>query len=156
VPRAPSGEPVIVDVLPPDARAIHVRFAARISLEGVRIAKHEIAPGDTQYIELDWKTEPGAERGLGIFVHLAPSEGTEQRGDHVLLSSTLDLEDAPPGKLLRDIVPLSIGEEARNKTWTVWVGLWRARRDGSRVRVGDAVKAEIADDRVNVGRYEVR
>jgi hypothetical protein len=155
VPRAPTGEPVIADALPEGARAMHVRFGAGISLEGVRIAKPEIGPDDTQYIELDWKTEPGAERGLGIFMHLAPSEGIEQRGDHVLLSSTLDLEDAPPGKILRDVVPLSIGEEARNKKWTVWVGLWRARRDGSRVKVSEVVGGEVADDRVNVGRYEV-
>jgi hypothetical protein len=155
VARAPTGEPVVADALPEGARAIHVRFTAGISLEGVRIAKQEIGPDDTQYIELDWKTEPGAERGLGIFMHLAPSDGTEQRGDHVLLSSTLDLEDAPPGKILRDVVPLSIGEVAKGKKWTVWVGLWRARRDGSRVRVSEAVGAEVGDDRVNVGRYEV-
>jgi hypothetical protein len=156
VPRAPTGEAVIAEALPADAHKMHVRFDAGISLEGVRVAKPVLAPDDVQYVELDWKTEPSAERGLGIFVHLAPSDGTEQRGDHVLLSSTLDLEDAPPGKILRDIVPISIGEIARGKTWTVWVGLWRARRDGSRVKVSGAEGAQVTDDRVNAGTYEVK
>ena len=54
-------------------------------------------------------------------------------GDHVLLSGVIAPEDAPPDKILRDVIPLYLPEDARGKTWKVYVGLWHVRRGGSRV-----------------------
>jgi hypothetical protein len=74
----------------------------------------------------------------------------------VLLSSVLDLEDAPPDKTLRDVMPLWVPEDSRGKTWKVWVGLWRIRRGGERVDVTDSGQAIVDKDRVLAATFDVR
>ena len=44
----------------------------------------------------------------------------------------------------------------RDKTYEIWVGLWRIRRDATRVRVVDKGSGTVDDNRVLVGRVTVR
>ena len=74
----------------------------------------------------------------------------------VLLSSVLDLEDAPPGKTLRDVMPLWVPEDAHGKTWKVWVGLWQIQYGGERVHLADPGQATADGDRVLAATFVVR
>lgn len=154
-PMAEDGRPVVVAGLPPGTTALGARFASGVVLEGVHVTSLRPAAGTDLTLELDWKRDAAIEKGLGIFMHLEASEGKGMNGDHVLLSSVLDLEDAPPGKTLRDVMPLWVPEDSRGKTWKVYVGLWQIRRGGERVPIVDAGRASISGDRVLVATIEV-
>jgi hypothetical protein len=155
-PVAQDGGPVIVDALPPGAQPLGSRFAAGVVLEGAKISNPSPAAGTDLVLELDWRRDPIIEKGLGVFMHIEPSDGKGMNGDHVLLSSVLDLEDAPPGKVLRDVMPLWVPEDSKGKTWKVWVGLWEVRRGGGRVRLAQPEHATFDGDRVLVAKFQVR
>jgi hypothetical protein len=155
-PVAQDGGPVIVDALPPGAQPLGSRFAAGVVLEGAKISNPNPAAGSDLVLELDWRRDPIIEKGLGVFMHIEPSDGKGMNGDHVLLSSVLDLEDAPPGKVLRDVMPLWVPEDSKGKTWKVWVGLWEVRRGGGRVRLAQPEHATFDGDRVLVAKFQVR
>jgi len=53
-------------------------------------------------------------------------------------------------------MPLWVPEDSRGKKWKVWVGLWRVRRGGERVKVTGPGQASIDQDRVLAASYEVR
>ena len=89
-------------------------------------------------------------------MHVELPDGSGMNGDHVLLSSVLDLEDAPPGKTLRDVLPLWVPEDASGKKYKVYVGLWRVRRGGDRLTLVDPGKGESDKDRVMVASFEVQ
>ncbi len=151
-----DGHPLVVDALPPGTQAMGVRFASGVVLEGARLSNAHPGPATDLVLELDWRRDAVIDKGLGIFMHLEASEGKGMNGDHVLLSSVLDLEDAPPGKVLRDVMPLWVPEDSKGKTWKVWVGLWRVRRGGERVHLDERGKATVDGDRVLVATFDVR
>jgi hypothetical protein len=153
--RALDGSPVVVEQPPDGTRGVHVDFEAGVSLEAVALSDTNPIAGREILVEFDWKRAPDVERGLGVFVHIVPEgEGYAKNGDHVLLSGVVELDDAPPGKTLRDVLPITFPD--RDKTYKIWVGLWRIRRDASRVRVVDKGSATIDENRVLVGRVTVR
>ena len=127
---------------------IDAKFEDGVVLEAATLSNLDPAAGSDVTLELDWRRSPKVDPGLGIFVHIEPSSGTAQNGDHILLSGVLAPEDAPPDKTLRDVIPLFIPEDGRGKTWKVWVGLWHVRRGGSRVHVIDGGHTLVDGDRV--------
>ena len=139
---------MIADGLDEAAVRIDARFADGITLEAATLSILDPRAGSDVMLELDWRREGPSDPGVGVFVHIEPSSGTPLNGDHVLLSEVLDLEDAPPGKTLRDVLLLGIPEDGRGKTWKVWVGLWHVRRGGSRVPLADGGHAQVDNDRV--------
>lgn len=153
---AMDGRPVIVDDLDEGTVRMDARFEAGVVLEAVTLSDTSPRPGTDLQLELDWRRDAQIEKGLGVFVHITPSSGDGMNGDHVLLSGVLDLEDAPPGKTLRDVLPLWVPDDARGKTWKVWVGLWRVRQGGERVPVTDHGQAEVDANRVLAASYVVR
>jgi hypothetical protein len=126
---------------------IDSRFEDGVTLEAASLIGDPRSGADVM-LELDWRREQQSDPGVGVFVHIEPSSGTALNGDHVLLSGVLDLEQSPPGKTLRDVIPLAIPDDARGKTFKVWVGLWRVRRGGSRVPLTQNGHAEVDQDRV--------
>jgi hypothetical protein len=148
--QTPDGRPVVADSIDEAAVRIDARFADGVTLEAAALSNPDPKAGSDVALELDWRREARSDPGVGVFVHIEPPSGTPLNGDHVLLSGVLDLEDAPPGKTLRDVIPLGIPEDGRGKTWKVWVGLWHVRRGGSRVPLADGGHdhAEVDQDRV--------
>jgi hypothetical protein len=144
----PDGRPVIADGLDEAAVRIDAKFADGVVLEAATLSDPDPAAGSDVTIELDWRRSAQDDPGLGIFVHIEPSSGPSQNGDHVLLSGVLAPEDAPSDKTLRDVIPLRVPDDARGKTWKVWVGLWHVRRGGSRVAVLDGGHTPVDGDRV--------
>jgi hypothetical protein len=155
-PTALDGRPVIADAPTPGMQPLEAHFDSGVILEGARLSNPHPSAGTDLVLELDWRRRPDIEKGLGIFMHIEPSSGSGMNGDHVLLSSVLDLEDAPPDKTLRDVMPLWVPEDSRGKTWKVWVGLWRIRRGGERVDVTDSGQAIVDKDRVLAATFDVR
>lgn len=151
-----DGRPVIADDLDEGTVRMDARFEAGVVLEAATLSDTSPRPGTDLQLELDWRRDAQIEKGLGVFVHISPSSGDTMNGDHVLLSGVLDLEDAPPGKTLRDVLPLWVPDDARGKTWKVWVGLWRVRHGGERVPVSDRGHAEVDANRVLAASYVVR
>jgi hypothetical protein len=155
-PSTVDGRPVVVDDLDEGTPRLDARFEAGVVLEGVTLSDTAPRPGTDLKLELDWRRDAHIEKGLGVFVHISPSSGDSMNGDHVLLSGVLDLEDAPPGKTLRDVLPLWVPDDARGKTWKVWVGLWRVRNGGERVPVTERGQAVVDANRVLAASYVVR
>jgi hypothetical protein len=155
-PVAHDGRPVVVDAVPPGTPVLGARFASGVVLEGARISSAHPVPASDLVLELDWRRDAVIDKGLGIFMHIEASEGKGMNGDHVLLSSVLDLEDAPSGKVLRDVMPLWVPEDAKGKTFKVWVGLWRVRRGGERVHLDDRGQATADGDRVLAATFDLR
>jgi len=147
-PLTPDGRPVVAEGLDEAAVRIDAKFDDGVVLEAATLSNLEPRVDSDVTLELDWRRSPKVDPGLGIFVHIESSGGTAQNGDHILLSGVLAPEDAPPDKTLRDVIPLFIPEDARGKTWKVWVGLWHVRRGGSRVRVVDGGHTTVDGDRV--------
>jgi hypothetical protein len=154
-PRDFTGESVLVDGLPDGAIRLDAKLDVGVTLEAATLSGPNPAPGQELMLELDWKREDKIPRGLGVFVHIELSKGDGMNGDHVLLSSVLALDDAPPGKTLRDVMPLFIPEDAAGKTVKVWVGMWRVRGDGTRAAVTDAGNAIVDDGRILAASFEV-
>lgn len=155
-PTAMDGRPVIVDEVDEGTVRMDARFEAGVVLEAATLSDTSPRPGSDLMLELDWRRDAQIEKGLGVFIHITPSSGDGMNGDHVLLSGVLDLEDAPPGKTLRDVLPLWVPDDARGKTWKVWVGLWRVRHGGERVPLTDHGHAEVDANRVLAASYVVR
>jgi len=91
--------------------------------------------GEDILVEVDWRRPAKLESGLGFLLHLEPSKGAPLIGDHVLLSSVLDLDTAPAGRTLRDIVPFHVPDDSKGRHWKIWVGVWRMRGTGERLRI---------------------
>jgi hypothetical protein len=106
-------------------------------------------------VELDWQVTKKLPPGLGIFV-LFEKPKDHFQADHVLLSNLIPLEDAPRGKTIRDVADVIVLPQAKAEgTWKVWAGLWRARRDGGRLRVLNAPKGLVTDNRVLIATFTV-
>jgi hypothetical protein len=153
--KTSTGEDVIAEAPPPGAQPVGAEFAAGVSLEAFHMSSTSPRAESTLTMELDWKVTADVDKRLGIFVHLIPSSGEDVRADHVMFSDVLEIEKAPPGKTLRDVVQLTVPHDAGGKTWTVYAGIWRVRGNGKRVPVTTPGTATASDDRVELGKFYV-
>ncbi|MBP9114554.1 MAG: hypothetical protein KBF88_17185, partial [Polyangiaceae bacterium] len=156
-----SGEPIVLDALPEGAKKLEATFHSGIEIVGYKLAI-EKAPeserartGDRVRLEIFWRVGPNVEKKLGIFVHIVPSEGEDLRADHPTVSDVLAFEKAPQGKILRDVMEISMPPEGRTKSWTAYVGLWRVQRGGSRVRIEKTDGATVDANRVQITGFRL-
>jgi hypothetical protein len=154
--QTPDGRPIVAHDIDEGAIRIDARFEDGVTLEAATLSRAEPRAGVDMTLELDWRRGAKLEPGLGVFVHIEPSSGSTLGGDHVLLSGVLDFQDAPAGATLRDVLPLYIPDDGHGKTWKIWVGLWRVRREGSRVAVVDGGHAMLDHDRVLAASFVAR
>ncbi len=91
-----------------------------------------------------------------MFVHVLSESGAFFSLDHTRLSGALELASAPRNKVIRDIVVHKIPAGMKKERWTVWVGVWNAFGDRSRLPVQSASSEEVKDARVKVGSFVVR
>lgn len=152
---APTGEPIVADTLGEGVIRIDAHFEGGMTLAAAAVDNPEPHPGDTIVLELDWIREPKVDPGLGVFVHIDPSSGDPLNGDHVELSQTLLIDAAPAGKILRDLLPITLPTDSAKKEWTITVGLWRIQRGGKRVPITEPGNATVEDDQITVARFEV-
>jgi hypothetical protein len=155
-PVTDAGENVIVDHPVPEARSVDAHLEGGLTLEAVILSDPNPHAGEDLTLELDWRRDAQIEPGLGFLLHMEPSKGDAVTGDHVLLSSVLDLDDAPPGRTLRDVLPLHVPDDSQGKHWKVWVGAWRMRGTGERMRVKGKGTARVDADRLLAVEFDVR
>jgi hypothetical protein len=153
----PGGEPMVADAPPAGARHLGVHFEQGIVLEAARLVLPSPRNDQTLLVELDWKLDKPAPGALGIFVHIDAPDGEDSVNvDHVALSGAATLESLPVGPILRDETPPIVFPERKSpapRTFKIYVGLWRARRDGSRLTILDTGSAESEDNRVFLGSF---
>jgi hypothetical protein len=154
-PESASGEPIVADALEQGTIRLGARLEGGVTLEAATLRESSLRAGETVVLELDWRRERAITPGLGVFVHVEPSAGDTIGGDHVLLSQTLLLDDAPPDKVLRDLLPITLPSDAAGKHWKIWVGLWGVRRDGKRMRVQDEGSAIVEGDAILAASFDV-
>jgi hypothetical protein len=155
VPKALDGQAVVVDSLPEATIRVDAKLAEGLTFEGASLSNPRPSPNEAILLELDWRRSQASARGLGVFVHIEASKGDPLNGDHVLISSILDFDDAPADKTLRDVVPVSIPDDAAGKTFKVWVGIWHMRGNGRRVPVVDPGPATIKDQAILAATFVV-
>ena len=153
---APTGEEIVSDDPSPGTTRLDAQLEGGITLVAAKIDATKANAGDTVHLELDWRREPSIGPGRGVFVHIEPDEGKRFDGDHVQLSQVLTFDAAPPGKILRDVLPITFPDDVHGKKWKIWVGLWRIQRGGTRVRVANPGSATVEDDRVLIGSIDVQ
>jgi hypothetical protein len=144
----PDGQPIAADEPPPGAQKLDAKFQDGVTLEAARTLPRSTPDGPVLDFELDWRLEGPAPPGLGIFVHFEPDKGDTVNVDHVALATVAPFEMLPSNKTLRDVLP-DIAIES-GKTYKIFVGVWRARRNGERLKVVDKGSATIDDNRVLV------
>jgi hypothetical protein len=144
----PDGEPIAQTAPPPGALKVGAKLEEGITLEAARSLVRATPDGPVLDFELDWRLDHTAPPGLGIFVHFEPDKGDTVNVDHVGLATVAPFEAFPPNMTLRDELP-DIAIEA-GKTYRIYVGVWRARRGGERLKVVDAGGATIDADRILV------
>jgi hypothetical protein len=152
----PAGQEIVVEDLAYGTMRFDTVLGGGISLVGAALDNPMPEAGGTVHLELDWRRDAVIDEGLGIFVHVEPNKGDTLNGDHFDLSQALSFEKAPPGKVLRDIVPITLPADSSKKTWKIWVGLWRLQRGGARVPVLKPGSAIVEHDRILAGQMEVR
>ena len=150
-----TGENIVVDAPPADARPIDAHFAGGVTLEAFKMTPAVPTPESVMTFEFDWKVSPDVESKMGFFVHVVPESGDDLRADHVMISDVLEIEKAPPGKTLRDVIQMTVPYNASGKVWTVHAGLWRVRGNGKRVEVLQSGAATVRDNRLTLGTFTV-
>ncbi len=149
----PSGEPLVQADPPIGSQRVDSQFESGISLEATRINLRSTADGPMLDFELDWKLANPAPPGLGIFVHFEPDKGDPVNIDHVALATLAPFEALPANMTLRDVLP-GIAIES-GKTYKIYVGVWRARKNGSRLKVVAGGKLTVDQDRLLVATIKV-
>ena len=156
VPKAMDGAPIVVDGLPEATIRVDAKLAGGLTFEGASLNNPSPAPNETILLELDWRRSAERARGLGVFLHVDPPKGDALNGDHVLLSSSLDFDDAPPDKTLRDVLPITVPNDTAGQTFEIWVGLWRMRGNGQRIAVVDPGPATVKNNAILAASFVVR
>lgn len=151
----PTGDALVASDVPASSTKMRARLARGVELDGAQVRLSGGSSEPSLTIELDWKATERVERGLGVFIHVEVDGQDGVNVDHVRISGVAPLEDLPVDAVLRDVVP-PIAIPAPKKPPTalrVYVGLWRARGDGSRVGVVDGGGAKVDDDRILVASF---
>ncbi len=154
----PAGEAMVADAPPQGALPVGASWENGITLEAaeVRVEPSDGAQSVLATLELDWRIEKKLPSGLGVFVHFETTPKEHFGADHVLLSGIMQLDDAPLHMTIRDVSdPIVVSLGKTPATWKVYVGVWRARRDQARVPVVSPGVNGGADNRVQVGTFEV-
>jgi len=153
----PAGEPLVTNALPDGAKTDAVRWEHGITLEG-HTAKVEPSPdGRTVVIdlELDFRLDEALPPGLGVLVHFEPP-GDRVAIDHVLLSGAIPFEDAPTHATIRDVLdPMTLPRGKDPWKCKVYIGVWWALRDATRLKVLSARPGTVQSSRALIESFEI-
>jgi hypothetical protein len=157
-PLTPMGEPMLVDAPPEGTTPIGAEWDYGITLEAAEVHVKPSEDGRSRLatLELDWRIDRKLPPGLGVFVQFETRPDERFSADHVLLSSIMTMEEAPLHRTIRDVsVPIVVSPSKNLKTWNVYAGIWRARRDQARVAPLSVGKLGGNENRALVGSVEV-
>lgn len=152
----PTGDPVVADAPPDGSFEANARFEGDIELVAVRALPPDPVAGGKSIIEIDWRVGANVPSGVGVFTHIEPDGADRTMADHATISGVLELERAPKGKILRDVIELSVSDAYSGKSIKIWTGLWLQRGRGTRLRVTDHGTLEERDNRLLVTTLKVR
>ncbi|MEO8799059.1 MAG: hypothetical protein ABI551_14310, partial [Polyangiaceae bacterium] len=154
-----SGQDVVLDALPSEAQKLGVKFDGGVTLEGFSMTTTRPGADSTTDLTFYWKVDPNPATRMGIFVKLEPSKGDPAKdsmaADHVNFSDVMPIDRAPPGKIIRDVVRLSVPYDAGGKDWTVYAGVWNVLGNGRRRSIIEANGQNTEDNRVKLGTFTV-
>jgi hypothetical protein len=152
----PAGDPIVAEAPPSGATPLHVQLEDGVTVEGVTAQLVGRLHEQTLALEIDWRLSSKVERGLGVFIHVEADGMDSLNIDHVRISGVALFDDLPAGATLRDVIPpIAIPAPKKPTTLHVYVGVWRARGDASRLRVIDPAAAKIDDNRVLVASFNI-
>ena len=149
----PNGDPIVQTDPPANADKVGAELEEGITLEATHILVQRAPEGPTLDFELDWRLAHPAPPGLGIFVHFEPDKGDSVNVDHVGIAALAPFEAFPPDMTLRDLLP-GIAVES-GKTYKIYVGVWRARRGGERLKVLSPGTLPVDENRLLVATVHV-
>jgi len=132
----PAGEPMVADAPPDGALPVDARWAEGITLVASRVVAEPTTSQDerTATVELDWRLDGKPPDGLGVVLYVVGGARSPITFEYALLSRVLLFEDAPRGRILRDVTePIRLPRADGPTTYQVYVAIDRARRAGERL-----------------------
>jgi hypothetical protein len=152
-PTTDRGEPVLLDALPAGVIKTEIAYQGGLQLRGYRIAAPMPLQDEPGYIvrrvELYWERTGKVSTAVAPFVHLRG--GASANADHPEFSSLVYPSRAPLGRVVLDafdIVANAASPSATAQTSKLYVGLWNAAGDGTRVQVESAANLQIEEHAV--------
>lgn len=150
-PQNADGTPLLAEGLPDGAKPLAVQFAAPVKLEGV------VAPGTVDEVgiarfELAWRVLGEVPWSVGVSVHFESSKGRFVASDHHVIGASTFFDRAPRGVLLRDAFGVNLGRDPEEH-WKMFVCLWHAAGDGSRMRILHGGGVPLDRDRALVAEF---
>ena len=129
---------------------------AILQSRAVRALPPDPIAGGKAILELDWRVGPNVPSGVGVFMHIEPDGTDRSMADHATVSGVLELEKAPSGKILRDVVEYTVPDAVSGRSIKVWAGLWLQRGRGTRLRVTAHGDLEERENRLLILTLKVR
>jgi hypothetical protein len=150
--RNPDREPIILELLPSNAKWIWARFGNAVELVGASIPSYPDNDG-TVPIALFWRVTGPVPRSVGVFVHIE-GPGKFKSADHEVVAGSYFLQNAPRDVLIRDDFGVNTADYEAG-TWTVRVGLWQVSGDETRLPAYDSDGKRPPSDRISIGSFTV-
>jgi hypothetical protein len=149
--RNADGSAVVVTRTAADARALHAEVALPVTLEGAELPAFPDGAGASHFA-LYFRVRGDVPRTVGVRVELESSLGRRQRIDRDVIGASVYFENAPRDLLLRDAFALALGTRPEER-WKLFVSLWHASGDHSRVEVRSAPPGARQGERVLVAEF---
>ncbi len=147
-----DGSLALLAGVPADATPVGALFAEPVELEAVSLPAGVDDVGNAR-VQLFFRLHGQVSRDVGIFVHF---DGRGRvAGDHQTVAASYYLADLPAGTLVGDAFSVNLRALGPGPV-SVHMGLWRVGGDGTRVPVVDAGQAELRDDSLELGSFDIQ
>ena len=144
----PDAEPVIPQVA-------DVRMGAAIRLEGYRLARDEVGPGDTLVLTLYWQAEKSVAKHYTVFVHVQDANGNLiAQQDNPPVRGTRPTNEWKANVLIEDPYEVQIPIDAALGLYTLRAGMYDATT-GERLDVVSTDGRQLPEARVELAQVQV-
>jgi len=144
------------DAEPRFAQETKARLGKAIRLEGYRLARNELSPGDALLLTLYWRAEERVGNDYTVFVHLQGADGSLlAQQDNPPVRGARPTSGWEPGVLIEDPYEVQVPVEAAFGEYVLSAGMYDPATV-ERLAAFDLQGGEFPEDRVALARVRVR
>jgi hypothetical protein len=143
-------------VQPTVPQRVDVRLGEAIELVGYRLARRDVAPGDTLLLTLYWRAETTVDEAYTVFTHLQESAGElVAQQDNPPRRGAYPTNTWPSGTLIEDPYEIQVPLDARPGEYTLSTGMYDPATM-ERLPVETADGQRFPNDRLTLTTVHVR